>query len=197
MKKLLTFCFLMLAVTANAQQSTNRWRIVRYDLPEGALTFQQTNGTFTLVIPISDLVVSNSAALPKIEKFIYNAAQPFTAAAGYEPVTNLSTSVTAGNFTTTDSNVTINVTADYTILVSASWESSAVNTLFDGHIHTNGVEVQRIGWSRKIAVAGDQGSAAGGGIINITAGTVVDLRMDVDKNTTATFDHFSMMIIGL
>ena len=129
-----------------------------------------------------------------IEKYITAGSQAFTAAAGFEKVTGLTTSVSAGTWVSDASSVTIGTAGNYLVLVTMSMSSSVVLVVTEGHLFVDDAEVARIGWSRKIATSGDQGSASGNGLITLAANQVIDLRIDVDKNTTLTIDHLSIIL---
>ena len=137
-------------------------------------------------------VDGRTSATNVIDQYLVNKSQTFTAAAGFEIVTNFSY-ITRGNFTTTHSNVTVNVAGWYRIDLSASFEATAALVAANGHMFTNSVEVPRIGWSRRITTANDEGSVAGGGLIYLASGTIVDYRLDLDKNSTITFEHISII----
>jgi len=131
----------------------------------------------------------------KAELCFDNIQQTFTAASGFEVVTNLC-AVSRGSITANSTSLVVNVEADLVLWVSVSFASSVVNVYAEGHVFTNGVEVSAIGWSRKIATTGDQGSAAGSGLLlDVPSGTVITFRIDVDKNATLDFDHLSIMAI--
>jgi hypothetical protein len=120
--------------------------------------------------------------------------QAFTAAAGYEVVVGLTERVNNGAISSTSTNVTIGTTGDYRVTLTASFDTSVANMFLHGHLFTNGVHVPRIGWSRSMGTANDQGSAAGSGLIRLTAGQIIDLRADVDKDATMIFDHISIIL---
>jgi hypothetical protein len=146
------------------------------------------------------LLLTNNAALPrtKAENCIENKSQTFTAAAGFETVTNFTTIGSSG-ITGTHSNLTPSVSGWYLVTHNVSFESTANTLVMDGHFFTNGVQVSRIGWSRGFGTAagGQQGSASGSGLIYIDSGVNCQIKIDTDKNTTATFDHMSFIMLLL
>lgn len=133
----------------------------------------------------------------KIELYLTNDTEQAFTAGSFQIVSNFVVSGSRGTWTSTASNITTTSEADAFIPMSMSVESSAVNVNLDAHLFTNGVELGRIGLSRKIAVADDQGSASGHGIIvGLASNTVLDMRVLVDKNTTLTWDHFPWGVIN-
>lgn len=185
----------MLACVTNAGAvTTSGWHTVT--IQSGGTEFKTNNVTIP-AISYGDLTATGAVTVVKIEKYLDTKAQTFTAAAGYEIITNLTTRLSSGDWTSTQTNITTGVAGDYLVLISASLASDTVNVACDVLLYTNGVAASSIGWRRKIAVANDVGSAAGNGLINLDANVNCSLRLDIDVNATITFDHLSWCLINL
>jgi hypothetical protein len=120
-------------------------------------------------------------------------SQAFTAAAGYEVVTNFTSTMDLGDLSNTHSNVTVGVTGWYYVIWTVSFSSSAANTVLSGHTYTNGVTTD-MGWEHKLLAIGDVSSAAGQCAFLLTAGSTIDFRWDTDKNATLTMNHQNIKI---
>ena len=190
-KLLLRFLVVLFSATLSAHAVTNQNGVVtQFDPTTGNLFILKTAaGTQTNIMTIP---TTGGTFLPPAytSMRLSGAARAYTAAASFERVTNMTIVANVGGLmTATTSNQTTLAAADWFISIDASFSSSAVNNTTDGHFFTNGVDAD-IGWSRKIATANDQGSAAGSGILlDVPSNTVFTFRLDVDKNSTITFDH--------
>ena len=125
--------------------------------------------------------------------------QDFTGSAGFEVVTNLEDNVVDVGFTTTSSNITIAVTGRYFISSPGMAFETATASQVEMMVYTNGVLLldtggNDIGWKRTQSNATSDGVTAFGRTVTLAAGTVVDLRVDVGADETATWDSGSFMI---
>jgi hypothetical protein len=82
----------------------------------------------------------------------------------------------------------------YMVMMSYSF-SGSVNTLMEGAIFLNGVRQDRLEFNRFLGAGGDQGFAGIMGIVDLSAGDVLDFRIKADgaAKTVAT-RHASLAI---
>ena len=125
-----------------------------------------------------------------------NASQAFTSSAGFEKITNQTATVSCSSMTTSGTNMTVSVGGWYTFIIDSCQASSVTNAIIEARLFTNNVEVPRLGWKWQVDDANEQKSCGGNGMINIVAGSLVDMRIDVDTNTTLTFSHWSWSLIN-
>jgi len=161
--------------------------------------YGQSTGVYSIVTtPSYGLLYTNKVAVPRImaENYLSGNVQTFAAAAGYETVTNFTTSYSYG-ITATQTNLTPLVTGWYLVLMPNSFNSDQNSMFAHCHFFSNDIEVARIGWSRGFgtAASGQDGSAAGISLIEVASNVNCEARIDVDKNSTLTFDHQSFMMI--
>ena len=172
--------------------------IIFFMLLTGAVFGQSTSLYQTVQSTGFGIPLTNKVAMvkPKAENCLDDVQQTFTAAAGFETITNFTT-ITAIHVTATHSNLTTDIAGWWHIPLTVSYSANANSFTVDGHFFTNGVEVSRIGWSRGFGTAagGQQGSAAGSGLIYIPAGVDCQVRIDTTKDTTLDFDHLSFMML--
>ena len=177
MKKLIII-FLMICAGVASGQSTSVWSGVH------------TSGL--------GLLSTNKAPVPRVmaENYLEDETQSFTAAAGFETVTNFTSSFSFG-ITATHTNLKPSVSGWYLVVMPTSFESDQNTMTADGHFFTNDVEVGRIGWSRGFGTAagGQEGSAAGLSLIHVASNVNCEARIDVNKDCNLTFEHQSFMMI--
>lgn len=150
----------------------------------------QTNILFTLSTTNFSLCPVSVA-----EAALENQSQVLQAAAGPEIVTGLTATATIGTiWSATSSNVTVLRDGWYRIDTSGSLAYSAAISEIEGHMFTNGVELARVGWDTSFRNANDRQSVMGFGSVYMVSNTLVDFRLDADKNGTMTAEHFTLSI---
>jgi hypothetical protein len=160
MKHLIAAIWLGLCVAATAQ-TTNEFATF-YDGTN--LYSKGGSGTYGAITSLStsNLTLNGKLQISKAELSLAAVAQDFTAAAGYEVVTNFTQYSRGTALSTTSTSIVNNAEQDLVLLLTASLESSAVNNDVECHVFTNGVDT---------------------------------VRIDVDKDSTLTFDHLSLIAI--
>lgn len=97
----------------------------------------------------------------------------FNTASGYNGASYLNTNAKASN------KITCGKTGKYTVGFSASFGGTPAST-FTCMVYVNGVAQNNVRFSRKLGTGGDVGRAACSGIVSVTSGQDVDVRVASD-----------------
>jgi hypothetical protein len=121
--------------------------------------------------------------------------QALTLAGGFQKMLNAQSDFASQNITPqyASSQITVIAGGLYTVSFGFSGQSSVSNTVTHTAVYVDDVATV-IDSQRKISTSGDVGAWGLSGILLLTAGQVVDIRMSVDKNATITLDHGSLWL---
>lgn len=128
-----------------------------------------------------------------------NTTQDFTSGAGFEVVTNFTDNAVDLGYSTTDSNITVSVAGRYRISSGISFDTDEISEMHL-RVYTNGVALvdytgNVIGWERNQGVQGSKGFAGFSRMVELSAGSVVNLRVDaVGANETITWHSGNFLI---
>jgi len=202
MVKRLIAILVFVAVTAYGQSRPVWW--------DGSNLFTYTNSaaqtnTVTLDSLSVDNLTSTNVVLSETALsrpayatgYLKDRAQVFTAAAGYEIITNYTAGCLANMGTLTDSNLAVKITGDYLFSASLSMDSSAAATSLHAHAYTNGAQVVQLGAQTYLATAGAYGNMSINGCVHMSSNDYIDVRLDSDKDATVSFDHADATLILL
>lgn len=116
-------------------------------------------------------------------------------------VTRFDTAMPADSGTTidvvTDNDIVVGVDGDYLIHASASMKDPSVASIFEFAVHVDGSEETTIKWQDYADSAADNAETGGGsGIVSLTSGQAIDLRVKVTSGTpTATIVHGRLLVL--
>lgn len=122
--------------------------------------------------------------------------QAFTAAGGFEKITNLVDSTSYGGVVMTTSNMTLNVDGKYLAVIDGSVAVNVAATLSDGLLYTNGAATA-IRWKQTLVTSNDYECISTHGILDVSGPTTIDIRQDVNQNVTMTIGHFTLSLFNL
>lgn len=121
----------------------------------------------------------------------------------YTKSTAFTTDGLSANCTSDAANdkITITKTGKYLVNGTCSFSSGTNNVLWRSAAFLGGVEQSNIHWKRKVSIAGDVGSAAFMGLINITSVPVdLDVRFRHDQagstNITVEYSNITVLYVG-
>lgn len=121
----------------------------------------------------------------------------------YEKLTIWDDNDPSKNCTPDEANgqITLTQAGTYKVEAQLSMASATGNVNFFASVFVDGVEQEQLHFTRKISVAADVGSASLTGIVTVTAGQVIDLRVrhsDASPvNFTVSYGQFNCQLLGL
>ena len=91
--------------------------------------------------------------------------------------------------------ITITKTAHYFISFALSVSANTNNFIAHGDVFINDVEIDKIGFRRRLNTGTDVGAVSGQGLYALTAGDVVDFRISASVNSvTYSIEHFNLTV---
>ena len=110
-------------------------------------------------------------------------------------MTNFTGIATNNTGTLTQSNLTVAAKGCYQLTGSWLFDTGVARVNIVCHAFTNGVEAVNCGFHIYLGTANQYGSASISGLLCMEDSDYVDIRLDLDKNATITFDHAEATLI--
>jgi len=191
LRKLIISAIILCTSMAYAQ-STTGWQTVTMDLTTGNLYTNNTPvASITIPTKITTGYISTTNSICEAD-FKDSATQVFTAA-GYTRITNFAVNACSPIFTATDSNATLSVSGRYWAYLNTSLETASAADI-KCHMYTNGAAAVTtsgniVGFDVSTTQTAKGETVGFGKHIYITAGTVVDWRIQCGGTETITWNH--------